>query len=1199
MSFVNLHNHSSFSLLDGAQTPEQMVERAKELGQTALAITDHGNMHGIIKFWDACKKNGIKPIIGTEAYQAPTNRHHKEAIENVPPAFHLTLLASNKVGLKNLYKISSEAYLDGFYYKPRVDHEILTKYNAGIICFSGCLNGKIQWFLRQGVESENPEDLGGWYELAKEEAIILKEIFGSNFYMEFQRIIPIQEKIIPLQVRICKELDIHGVATCDAHYSRPEEADFHEQILCLSTHKTIKDEKRMGKMEGLYLKSDEEMRSLWKDYPTIVDNTQVVANRCKLGDEEIFGKADYIFPVFGENDIEEFESNCWAGLKDKGLDNDPKYVERLKYEIETIKDMGFPSYFLVVSDYVRWAKDHNIMVGPGRGSAAGSLASYTLGITDVNPLEYDLLFQRFLNKGRKSMPDIDCDFCMHRRGEVIVYLTERYGQDKVAQISTFSQFKPRGACRDFARVQGEPYSLGEQASKLIPPASRGREPKWKEAIEASPSLLSGEFNNIIKMARKSESLNKGRGIHAGGVIISHGLFEEVAPRCLGIGKNKEVVSQWDMNDLERVGLVKVDMLGLTSLTLIQEVVNLISLNKSLNEQDEKFVKNSKDEYLQILDVSQVPKNNQEAFDLMTRGDTSGLFQLDGGGGIKTLCMQLRPQSISEIAAISALYRPGPLDSGVAAEYVLRATRKKSVSYLVPQLEPILNQTYGLLIYQEQAMRIATDLAGYDLEGADDLRKAIGKKLPEKMAKEEKKLISGMTKRGIDKDKAIQLWEMIKVFADYGFNKSHAVAYSVITYYTAYLKANYPVEFYCALLTLHADQRDKLMEYLGDCRASDIQVLAPDVNESSVGFAIYNGVIRFGLMAIVNIGEKVAKQIVLARGNEPFKNLFDFYDRVKTRGVNKRTVEALAKAGALSSLEVPRAGVLEILDDLVGYQKEVEKYENKTKTYEKRLVAYRDREAERADADTSGAKKKASLKEPTPPSPPPEVTIPNTEELELEELLRLEKEMLGLYITSHPLYSYEADILQYTNAHTASLKDCCNGETVNMIGVISNVKHIVTRAGKKMAVIDLEDLHGHIEVAIFNRLYAQVQDILKEENVILLTGKVESSDENVHKLIAFSASLLPKKTTKKKVKEPKEVFITLKKTKEADDELLEKIREIIDICPGNIKTSVNLHLGGFNYKLDRTPSISFDGVKQLRKQPNILVIDQPHKKEKNI
>jgi DNA polymerase-3 subunit alpha len=912
------------------------------------------------------------------------------------------------------------------------------------------------------------------------------------------------------------------------------------------------------------------MRELWKDYPQVVDNTQVIADACTLGEEDVYGKADYIFPPFGDNDVEEFENKCWLGLGQLDLKDD-NYVERLKYEIETIKDMGFASYFLVVSDYVRWAKAHNIAVGPGRGSAAGSLAAFSLGITSVDPLEYGLLFQRFLNKGRKSMPDIDVDFCMHRRGEVISYLAERYGQDKVAQITTFSEFKPRGACRDFARVQGEPYALGEKASKLVPPASRGREPTWEKTISASPGLLGPEFNDIVRMARKSEGLNKGRGIHAGGVVISSQPMEEVAPRCLGVGKNKEVASQWDMDDLERVGLVKMDILGLTSLTLLDKTLSLVNAQSSSD-----------------LSLSQIPRDCQKTFDLIARGDTSGLFQLDTGGGIKTLCMALEPQSISEIAAISALYRPGPLDSGVVTEYISRVTGKKPVEYLVPELEPVLKMTQGLLIYQEQAMRIATDLAGYDLEGADDLRKAIGKKLPEKMAKEEEKLISGMTSRGIAPDKAREIWEMIKVFADYGFNKSHAVAYSFITYQTAYLKAHYPVEFYCALLTLHSDQRDKLMEYLGDCRNSDIQVLPPDVNESNVGFAIHNGVIRFGLSAVRDVGEKVSKQIVLAREDGQFKDVFDFYERVRTRGVNKRTIEALAKAGALTSLGAPRAGILEILGDLVGYQKEVEKYEKKLATFNKRAIRYNEREQERLEAVRSGEKVKPSLKEPQAPKLPPPVTMPDVEELEIDELMRFEKEMLGLYITSHPLYSYEADILRLTNAHTASLGDHSNGEFVTMLGVISGIKHITTRAGRKMAVIDLEDLHGHLEVTVFSRLYAEVQDILEEENVILLAGKVEASNENVRKLIATNIRLLPKKVTKKKIKEPKAVRIYIDEAGEVTEDMLEKLKEIIDICPGNITTSVDLQLGGFKYRLDQTATVSSEGLKQLKKQPGILV-----------
>lgn len=766
MSFISLHTHSSWSLLDGAMTPKQIVERVKELGQDTVALTDHGNMHGVIKFWDACKEGNIKPIIGSEFYMSPFERTRKEKIEGMPPAFHLTLLAKNKTGLTNLYKLSSLAFTEGHYYKPRVDHELLRKYHDGLICLSGCFSGKIQWYLRNYIESrdnDEPTEDKQWLELAEEEAKVFQGIFGSDFFMEFQRIIPIQEEIVPLQIDICKKLSISGVATCDSHYARPSDVDFHEQVVCLSIGKTIKDEKRMGRMEGLYLKSEEEMRELWKDHPAVIDNTQVIADRCTLDKEDLYGKVDYIFPIFGDDkasDIEEFEKQCWIGLKEREANEDidkgreEEYIERLKYEIRVIKEMGFPSYFLIVSDYVRWAKENGIIVGTARGSCAGSLTAYCLGITEIDPIECELFFERFLNLGRKgSCPDIDCDFEMDRRAEVISYIVDKYGRDKVAQITTFSKFKPRGACRDFARVQGEPYFLGEKASKLIPPAVAGKEPTWEIALKASPELQSGEFGNIIRMAQKSEDINKGRGVHAGGVVISQGDIEEIVPRCLSVGKNKEVVSQWDMEDLERVGLVKLDILGLTALTIIGKTLQLI---KSITGD--------------VIDINKIAHNDPEAYRLISKGHTSGLFQLDGGGGIRDLCIQLKPQSISEIAIISALYRPGPIDSGATREYVERKNNRSPVEYLVPELEPILKETLGVLTYQEQIMRIATDLAGYTLVEADTLRKAVGKKKHKLMKEQEKKFVTGITDNNIDKESAQEIWDNIKEHAKYSFNR---------------------------------------------------------------------------------------------------------------------------------------------------------------------------------------------------------------------------------------------------------------------------------------------------------------------------------------------------------------------------------------------------------------------------------------------
>jgi len=1153
-----------YSLLDGAMTTDTIASRAKELDQPAIALTDHGTLGGIIKFWDSCKKHEVMPIIGIEAYLAPGSRLYKEPIEGIPPAFHLTLLAQNTTGLHNLYRLSSLAYTEGFYHKPRVDAELLRQYNDGLICLSGCIKGKIQWILLQYATSGDNDFL----QLAVDELNTMTDIFGDRFYIEVQRIIEEQEEVVKLQRRLCNKFNVKAVATCDAHYAKAGDMDFHDQIICLSTGKTIKDDNRMGPFDNIYIKSEQEMRSLWHDWPEALETSMEITERCKqLSTEDPFDNKEHVFPVFTdkkEEDYKIFEEKAWEGLKERGLASSEEHKERLKYELQTIKEMGFPSYFLVVSDYCNWAKKSNIAVGPGRGSAAGSLVSYCLGITEIDPLKYGLLFQRFLNKGRRSLPDIDCDFCMNRRSEVIDYLARRYGADKVAQISTFAFFKPRGACRDFARAQGEPYSLGEEASKLIPPNIRGREPTWEEAIKFSPQLLSNRFNNIISAARKSEGIIKQRGIHAGGVVISPVPLMEVAPVCYG--RNKEIVTQWDMKDLERIGLVKMDMLGITALTVISSTVELITQITG-----------------KIFDITQIPIDDEKTFDLICQGETSGLFQLDTGGGIRELCMRLKPRSISELSAISAMYRPGPLDSGVTDEYVDRVNQKKPVTYLIPELEPILKDTYGLLIYQEQAMRIATDLAGYTLEEADNLRKAIGKKKPEDMAKEEKRLISGMEKKGIPSSKARTIWEQIKVFADYGFNLSHSVAYSYITYQTAFLKTHFPVEFYCALLSLHVDNRDKLAEYLSNCRRYDIQVLPPDINQSGSGFTIADGVIRFGLSAIKDVGDKVCKKILKVRKNKPFTDLVNFYDRTRSAGITKRTIEALAKAGAFDSLEIPRSAVLDVLDKLLLRTRDMERYKKKMETYNKRLTRYLEREDFRNEQRKRGERLKPSLKKPQKPLPPQPVEIPDVQELNIEELMRLEKEMLGFYVTSHPLYAYEMEILRETTAHCGSLQDHVNGEHVVIIGVLAAVKRFITRKGQQMAVLTLEDLHGTAEAVVFPRVYSTIYNSIVEDAVVSVTARVEGEQGMSKRLIVSDVRKLKPKASKYTKRQEMKRTVTGAKIylNESSLQKAQLVEKVTDSYKGMIQTQVFLQIGDNSFILTKTPSLSERGLLLLK------------------
>lgn len=1150
-------------------SPKQIASKVKELGQQAVAITDHGNMFGVIQFWDACKKLDLQPIIGCEAYIAPGNRFFKEKQENIPPYYHITLLAMDEIGLRNLYRLNTLAYTEGFYHKPRIDHDLLTQYNQGIICLSGCIGGAVAAYLRNGfAEGSNLQE---WIQLSYQEAATCQKIFGDRYYMELHRIIPIHEQILPLQIQIAEQLGITCVVTCDSHYVNPEDYLFQDQVNCISTGKTIQDTNRRRAFQNLHIKSEAEVRELFKDYPRAVDATQEIAERCKpLSLCEPFKHKGYIFPIFTdshEHDIELFENRCWQGLEWRGLAKSDTYKKQLQYEIDMVKQMNFCSYFLVVTDYLDWARKQGIMVGPGRGSAAGSLIAYCLHITDVNPIQYGLYFERFLNPSRKSMPDIDCDIDPQGRTAVFQYLTDRYGHDTVCQIATFSEFKPRGSVRDFTRVQGADYMLGEEISKLIPPSARGHDPTWDEALASSPELKNTKYSAIVEMARKSEGLNRQRGIHAGGAVIGQGSLIDTIPLCTG--KEDEMVSQWDMNELERIGLVKMDILGVSSLTLIHKCLELIKQSTG-----------------KIIDMAEIPVDDLKTYDLLSAGETNGVFQLDAGGGIRDLCIQLRPKSIEDISAIVALYRPGPIDGGFLDEYVKRANGLSPVTYLLPTLEPVLKDTYGVMIYQEQAMRIAVDLAGYSLSMADDLRKAIGKKIREKMAQEETRFIEGCIKNNISRQDAQTIFDMIKAFADYGFNKAHSVAYSFITYYTAYLKANYPLEFYCALLTQHTNERDKTILYLNDCRRFELQVLAPDVNESQTDFSIVNGTIRFGLAGIKGIAEKAAGAIVKTRNSSGrFTDLFDFYDRTQSLGVNKGTIEALAKAGALSSLNIPRAGILGALDDIVGYKKALEAYEKRVVSYERRIQLYREREALNQELIQAGKKPKKSLQQPTPPTKPERAQICLDQELTMAELLHLEKEMLGLYITSHPLYEYEREMRQ-TSTHTASLQDHAPNEWVTIIGVVSSIKEIITKTGKEMCVILLEDLHGQVEITIFNNLYSKIKNVLHEEAVVSINGRIDARAEPARKILAQDVTFLPPKQATQPVKQYKMVKIFF--TQMPDEATIDTIANVIKTCPGKIKTRVTLHINSFSFILTQTAAISNECIKQLQKVSGIQI-----------
>lgn len=1077
--FVNLHVHSCFSSLDGAQTPTSIANRAKELNQTAIALTDHGNMHGLIDFHDACRKAGIKPIFGQEFYLSPRERTFKEAIEGVPPAYHLTTLAMTEEGLRNLYKMSSIAFLEGFYYKPRVDIETLKEYNKDIICLSGCLKGTIQWYLGEYIRTKEERFLVKAYS----DAETLRDIFGDRFYIEVQLIVPVQVEIFELQKKLAKDLDIQCVATCDAHYSREEDSLFHQQLVCLAIGKTMlsRDENFFAGNYLLHIHSSEEMAAKFPLNKELLKNSCVIADRCQ---DIVFAKKyDPMFPIFSnsyEEDIRLFEQLSWQGLEYRKLENNPLYQKQLKYEIQCIKDMGFPSYFLVVADYMIWAKENGIHCGAGRGSAAGSLVAYCLRITEVDPIRHDLLFERFLNPGRKELPDIDSDFEPRARELLLRYLQGRYGEDKVAQIATFGEFKPRGSVRDFARVQGESYELGDEMSRMIPPDVRGKSPTWTECLRAAPELTQGKFANVTLMAHKSEGLVRQPGIHAGGVVIGPTSLNKLCP--LMRGREGETVIQWDKDVVERLGLVKMDILGLTACTTIRMCLNIIE-----QVQGEK------------IDIYTVPQDDTKVYDMICSGDTDGLFQFDTGGGIKELTLRIQPKTVDDLAIISALFRPGPLDSGMTESFARRRAGKEEVEYITPELEPILKDTYGCLVYQESVMKIAVELAGYTLPEADDIRKAVGKKKADLMAKQEPKLLQGMKDRGIKESKAREIWDAIKTNAEYSFNRSHAVAYAYTTYQMGWLKANYPVEFYCALLTQHMGEQSKIVEYMQCSRTRGIKVLPPDINESNDNFTVAGNVIRFGFGAIKDIGTKACEKIIQERNKGKFTNIYDLFERTQPLGVNKKTFEALAKSGALDSLNVPRAGILELTSRFIDHKGEIKSYEKKVETYKKRLDIYNIRQQEIQQAKESNTKAKPPLKEPKEPENPIRPNVEMGQELSFSEMLTLERETMGLYISGHPLEEYRSN--RDTVHIQAIYSEYSHNEEVELLGIIENLKVITTKAsGKKMAFLTLGDMTGTIEGVVFPLVFQKEAESLANGKIIGVVGKVDAKVENSKKII---------------------------------------------------------------------------------------------------
>lgn len=1063
MAFTHLHVHTEYSLLDGSCKIKEIAERAKDLGMDSLAITDHGVMYGVIDFYRAAKAAGIKPIIGCEVYVAPGSRFDREIGNNEEKYYHLVLLAENNTGYSNLMKIVSKAFVEGFYYKPRVDYELLRQYSEGIIALSACLAGEVQRYLARG-----------FYEEGKKAALKYQDIFGKgNYFLELQdHGIPEQKAVNSGLLRMSKELEIDLVATNDVHYINAEDAQAHDILLCIQTQKKVHDEDRMRYEGGqYYLKSEEEMKTLFPYALEALENTHKIAERCNVEIEFGVTKLPRYDVPEGYTSWEYLNHLCYEGLHKKYPAAEKDLEERLKYELDTIKTMGYVDYFLIVWDFINYAKQNHIMVGPGRGSAAGSIVSYCLGITDIDPIKYDLLFERFLNPERVSMPDIDVDFCYERRQEVIDYVVEKYGKDRVVQIVTFGTLAPRNCIRDVGRALDLPYATVDTVAKMIPNEIGIT---IEKALHDNYDLRSLYQNNeeikyLIDMAKRLEGLPRHTSMHAAGVVISQKSVDEYVP--LSRASDGTIVTQFVMTTLEELGLLKMDFLGLRTLTVIRNAVKFAEKSKGIK-----------------LDMAAIDYNDKAVLDYIGTGKTDGIFQLESGG-MKGFMKELKPRNLEDIIAGISLYRPGPMD--FIPKYLEGKNNSESITYDCPQLEKILKPTYGCIVYQEQVMQIVRELAGYTLGRSDLVRRAMSKKKASVMEKEqhnfvygnEEEGVKGCIANGISEPVAVKIYNDMMDFAKYAFNKSHAAAYAVVSYQTAYLKYYYPVEFMAALMTSVIDNTAKVSEYIMASRNLGIRILPPDINEGESGFSVSENAIRYGLSALKSVGHTVIDIVVREReANGKFKNLTDFATRLSGKEVNKRTVESFIKAGAFDSLEGNRRQLMMVYNSVLDKVNEDKK---KSITGQMSLFDFVPEEEKSAY----------------------EISLPEVEEYSREELLAFEKEVLGIYVSGHPLEEYEE---KWRKNITAQTKDfvpdeegktaVADNEPVVIGGMITNITIKPTKNGKTMAFLTLEDLVGTIEVIVFPNIFDRQRYMIQNDAKVFIKGKVSLGDDEQGKVI---------------------------------------------------------------------------------------------------
>lgn len=1114
--FTHLHVHTQYSLLDGAIRLGDLFNKCKEYGMDSVALTDHGAMFGALEFYSKAKKAGIKPIVGCELYIAPTDMRVKKPVEG-QVAYHIVLLAMNHTGYQNLMRMASIAQFDGFYYKPRIDMEVLKANNEGVIALTACLHGQVPYLI-------HTNNMDG----ARKKAQELYAIFGDRLYFELQENgLDEQRPVNAGLKKLSREMGVKLVATNDCHYLNKEEAHAHEILLCIQTGKTINDPKRFRfSSDEFYFKSPDIMRKAFADCPEAIATTQEIVDRCNL--EINFG--DYYFPNFPipENETADsmFISACREGLearyeemKEAGTYNEDAqkaYTDRLEMEIEVIITMGFPAYFLIVADFINWAKDRDIPVGPGRGSGAGSLAAYSMKITNIDPIPYGLIFERFLNIERKSMPDFDIDFCQERRGEVIDYVRSKYGgAEHVAQIVTYGSMKARGVIRDVGRALDISFGEVDKVAKLVPDQLKMtikkaliEEPKLQELADQDPRI-----EELITVSKTLEGLARHTSTHAAGVVVSPGPMTQYLPTCRG--SNEETLTQYDMKHTEMTGLIKFDFLGLKTLTVIDKALKHIKKDKGFD-----------------LNIDTIPMDDPRTFELLCKGDSQGVFQLESSG-MRELLVNMAPEQFTDLIALVALYRPGPLDSGMVTTFVDTKHGRKEPEYPLPQIEPVLKETYGVIVYQEQVMKIANILADYSLGDADILRRAMGKKIAEVMDQEKEKFMAGALKNSHPEAKAEYIFDLMAKFAGYGFNKSHSAAYALVAYQTAYLKAHYPAQFMTALLSCDMNNTDKVVLYINECREHDIEVLPPDINESVQDFSVIDDRIRFGLAAVKNVGESALDSIVEERGkNGKYSSLNDFCNRVDGRRVNSRVIESLVKSGSFDSLGHKRSQLIAILDQAMEQAKAVQ----------------RDLQSGQMSL-FSVVPKEETKKELS------HIPLPDIPEWDEREKLALEKQTVGFYITGHPLDQKMSEINTIIDCSIQGLGEWGNEKGVRIGGLIRTVKKLKSKRGDLMAFISVEDIFESVEVVVFPETFRQCEALLSSTEPVIVQGTVQQ-DERGPKIIANLIDSL--EDAREKYTQSAKIML---KAESLSRQKMESIKKALHQHYGSCPVTLTLHFQG--------------------------------------